>query len=113
MRLYVSSKGQWFGTQSDAQRGAPRDWKEVEVPTSKQDLINYLSAHKVGATSVQEAAPQAAPTPAPEFTSELLAPQAHPWVSWALDTLIRGDKSEAKEMLKKGLKIQREIEVAS
>ena len=109
MRLYVSSKGEWFGTQRDAQRGAPRDWRAVEVPTSKTDLINYLSANKVGST----AAPEAAPTPAPEFTSELLAPQAHTWVSWALDTLIRGDKSEAKEMLKKGLKIQREIEVAS
>jgi len=102
MRLYVSSKGEWFGTQRDAQRSAPRDWREVEVPTSKNDLINYLSANKVGST----AAPEAAPAPAPEFTSELLTNDAYSWVKWALDKLVTGDRSGAKEMLNLGLKEQ-------
>ena len=49
MRLYQDSKGHWYGTQADARRAAPRDWREVDVPTSKQDLINWLSVHEVGA----------------------------------------------------------------
>ena len=108
MRLYVSSKGEWFGTQKDAQRNAPRDWTEVEVPTSKQELIKYLSENRVGASAPTASAPVIKEVP--EFTSELLAPDAASWVSWSLDTLIRGDRNEAKEMLKKGLRIQRERE---
>ena len=104
MRLYQNSKGQWFGTQADARRNSPRDWREVEVPTSKQDLLNWLNENKVG--GIQQNAPE--PHPAPEPKSELLSPHAASWVAWALDTLKRGNKKDAEEMLVKGLKIQRE-----
>lgn len=115
MRLYVSSKGEWFGTQRDAQRGAPRDWTEVDVPTSKQDLINWLCANKVGGGCNKPedsvvVAPYDPDAPAglyePEVTSELLTTDAYSWVRWALDKLVSGDKSGAKEMLKLGLKEQ-------
>ena len=47
MRLYKSSKGQWVGTQRDAQRYFPRDWEETEVPVSKEYLIRILHAIKI------------------------------------------------------------------
>ncbi len=106
MRLYQSSTGQWFGTQRDAQRGAPRDWREVEVPTSKQDLINWLSADK-SCSSTQDTVEQSPISEEPR--PELLSKHAASWVAWALDNLERGDTTSAKEMLKKGLIIQREV----
>ena len=42
MRLYKNTDGKWFGTQADANRGRSK-WKEVEVPTIKADLINFLN----------------------------------------------------------------------
>ena len=47
--------------------------------------------------------PEEAPVP------ELLSKEAASWVAWALDNITRGDTKSAKEMLIKGLKIQREI----
>tara|TARA_R100000900_G_C3214697_1_gene139396 strand:+ start:45 stop:368 length:324 start_codon:yes stop_codon:yes gene_type:complete len=105
MRLYQNSKGQWFGTQADARRNSPRDWREVEVPTSKQDLLDWLNLHNFAPKSAG-IAPE--PHPEPEPKSELLSPHAASWVSWAYETLRRGDKKEAEEMLIKGLKIQKE-----
>lgn len=107
MRLYQDSKGHWYGTQADARRAAPRDWREVDVPTSKQDLINWLSVHEVGAKAKGLNPVPHEPKTAPEPKPELLAPQAASWVAWALDTLHYGSKSEAIEMLRKGLKIQK------
>lgn len=107
MRLYKSSNGQWFGTQRDAQRGAPRDWTEVEVPTSKQDLINWLCANKVGSAGPQVTAPEVTTTIEPEATSELLTSDTYGWARWALDKLVSGQKSEAEEMLKLILKEQK------
>ena len=104
MRLYQNSKGEWFGTQADARRNSPRNWTEVDVPTSKQDLLNWLNENKVG--GIQQSASE--PHPAPEPKSELLSPHAASWVAWALDKLKRGNKKDAEEMLAKGLKIQRE-----
>lgn len=101
MRLYQDSKGHWYGTQADARRGAPRDWREVDVPTSKQELLDWLNSN----TRAAQPAPQ--PKAAAEPRPELLAPQAASWVAWALETLNRGHKSEAVEMLRKGLKIQK------
>ena len=43
MILYKSSKGQWVGTQRDAQRYFPRDWEQVDVPVSKVYLIEFLN----------------------------------------------------------------------
>jgi hypothetical protein len=105
MRLYQNSKGQWFGTQADARRNSPRDWREVEVPTSKQDLLDWLNLHNFAPKSAG-IAPE--PRTAPEPKSELLSPHAASWVAWSLDNLKRGNKKDAEEMLAKGLKIQRE-----
>jgi|TARA_B100000085_G_scaffold147216_1_gene133977 hypothetical protein len=106
MRLYKSSNGQWFGTQRDAQRGAPRDWTEVDVPTSKQDLINWLCANKVGG-GYNKPEDSVAGQYEPEATSELLTSDTYSWARWALDKLVSGQKSEAEEMLKLILKEQK------
>tara|TARA_B100000214_G_scaffold314349_1_gene247248 strand:- start:738 stop:1118 length:381 start_codon:yes stop_codon:yes gene_type:complete len=123
MRLYNSSYGQWFGTQRDAQRGAPRDWTEVDVPTSKQDLINWLNANKVGSMADDNltrdpdgniVAPYDPDAPVGLYEPELpssddvkLVKSAESWVRWSLDKLIMGEKDEAIEMLKLGLKAQK------
>jgi len=122
MRLYKSSNGQWFGTQRDAQRGAPRDWTEVDVPTSKQDLINWLNANQVGGGYDKPVdIPDFVDVDVPENVSpypdhldddledEKLIKSAASWVAWALDNLERGDTTTAKEMLKLGLKAQKGV----
>ena len=40
---------------------------------------------------------------------ELIDPQAYSWVSWAYETLARGDKAEAIKMLEQGLSKQKEL----
>lgn len=99
MRLYVNSKGEWFGTKLDARRLSPRDWREVDVPTSKPKLRQWLEIHKVGA--VEKAVEQPAPTVDSGSLEEF--PKALSWVKWAYETLKRGDKREAQEMLRNGL----------
>ena len=101
MILYRSSKGQWVGTQRDAQRYFPRDWEQVEVPVSKVQLIEFLNVHKVGATQAEQQHPVVV-TPDPE----MIDPEACSWVRWAYETLRRGDKKEAEAMLLRGLDIQ-------
>jgi len=101
MRLYQNSKGQWFGTQADARSNSPRDWREVEVPTSKQELLDWLNLHNFAPKSAG-----LAPEPDIEAKPELLSRNATSWVAWALDKLQHNDKSEAEAMLKKGLTIQ-------
>ena len=64
MILYRSSKGQWVGTQRDAQRYFPKDWEQVDVPVSKEYLIEFLNVHKVGAYS--ESPPQQPVMTAPD-----------------------------------------------
>jgi hypothetical protein len=105
MILYRSSKGQWVGTQRDAQRYFPKDWKQVDVPVSKVYLIEFLNENKVGATQTEQQQPVVvAPDP------EQIDPEAYGWVSWAYETLKRGDKHEALKMLERGLSKQREIQ---
>jgi len=48
MRLYTNRKGGWAGTQADARKAWGKDWIEHEVPTSKQELINFLNTNAVG-----------------------------------------------------------------
>tara|TARA_R100000988_G_scaffold64575_1_gene32454 strand:+ start:125 stop:445 length:321 start_codon:yes stop_codon:yes gene_type:complete len=104
MILYKSSKGQWVGTQRDAQRYFPKDWKQVDVPVSKVQLIEFLNENKVGATQTEQQQPvMTAPDP------ELIDPQAYSWVAWAYETLARGDKAEAIKMLEQGLSKQKEL----
>ena len=121
MRLYTNKDGQWFGTQADARKGAPRNWVEVDVPTSKQDLINWLNANQVGGgydkpVDSVVVAPYDPDAPAGPYEPELkssddvkLIKSAASWVAWALDNLERGDTKSAKEMLKKGLKAQKGV----
>ena len=104
MILYRSSKGQWVGTQRDAQRYFPKDWKQVDVPVSKVYLIEFLNENKVGATQTEQQQPVVvAPDP------EQIDPEAYGWVSWAYETLKRGDKHEALKMLERGLSKQKEL----
>ena len=107
MILYRSSKGQWVGTQRDAQRYFPKDWEQVDVPVSKEYLIEFLNVHKVGATKTEQQQQQQTVMTAPD--PELIDPQAYSWVSWAYETLARGDKAEAIKMLEKGLSKQKEL----
>ena len=103
MKLYTNDKGQWAGTQADANKQLGRGcWHKVEVPVDKVWLIAFLNGRKVGAVEVQ-------PEPSVEPTSELLSPQAASWVAWSLDTLKRGDTREAEAMLVKGLTIQKSL----
>jgi hypothetical protein len=102
MRLYKSSNGQWCGTQREAQKNFPRDWQETEVPTSKAELIAFLNGHNVGAKAATTKV-AAAQLSNEGVTLEALDPKAYNWVSWAYETLKRGDKKEAEEMLLNGL----------
>ena len=107
MILYRSSKGQWVGTQRDAQRYFPKDWEQVDVPVSKEYLIEFLNVHKVGATQTEQQQQQPVmATPDPE----LIDPQAYSLVSWAYETLARGDRAEAIKMLEQGLSKQKELQ---
>ena len=106
MILYKSSKGQWVGTQRDAQRYFPKDWKQVDVPVSKVYLIEFLNENKVGATQTEKQHPYGKPI-APD--PEQIDPEAYGWVSWAYETLKRGDKHEAIKMLERGLEKQKEL----
>jgi len=104
MRLYKSNSGQWFGTQADARRNSPRQWVEVDVPTSKQDLLNWLNDNKVGGIS-QQTITEPAFEPRGDYGQ--LNKKSKSWVSWALGKLIMGEKDEAIEMLKLGLAEQK------
>lgn len=108
MRLYKSSKGEWVGTQRDAQRNFPRDWREIEVPTSKAELINWLNKYEVGAF-VERAVGQTPPIVTAAPHPDQLNPEVYSWVKWAYETLKRGDKSEAEKMLYRGLCVQKEL----
>ena len=46
MKLYTDNKGRWAGTQADAkQLGA---FEQIEVPTDKPNLLEFLNKHSVG-----------------------------------------------------------------
>ncbi len=49
MRLYVTNRGRWAGTQADAKTIAATDgaWKHVEVPTDKAALLAFLNENGV------------------------------------------------------------------
>jgi len=47
MRLYTNKLGQWYGTQSDAKKSG-FDWVEVDVPTVKQELLEFLNTNEAG-----------------------------------------------------------------
>ena len=45
MRLYYDQKGGWAGTQSDAKKAFGKDWWEIDVPTSKAEMLEFLNLH--------------------------------------------------------------------
>ena len=47
MRLYTDTSGNWYGTQADAKRGG-NEWKEVDVPTRKEELLVWLNLTGAG-----------------------------------------------------------------
>mgnify|MGYP005993267409 FL=1 len=101
MILYKSSKGQWVGTQRDAQRYFPKDWDQIDVPVSKVQLIEFLNVYKVGDMNSPVMK---------ELDPEQIDPEAYSWVLWAYETLKRGDKQEALKMLERGLSKQKELQ---
>ena len=53
MRLYTNNEGGWAGTQSDAKQfGA---FEQVEVPTDKPTLLEFLNEYQVGAADAVSA----------------------------------------------------------
>lgn len=46
MRLYTDHKGNWAGTQADAKQFG--EYEQVEVPTDKPTLLEFLNEHRVG-----------------------------------------------------------------
>ena len=65
-------------------------------------------AFKLNGSKQQEQPAQAPPIALEDNPGNLeqLDPRARNWVAWALDKIKHGDRSEAIEMLKLGLKIQ-------
>jgi hypothetical protein len=53
MKLYTDNKGSWTGTQSDAKQLG--EYEQVEVPTDKPTLLEFLNEYQVGAADVVSA----------------------------------------------------------
>jgi predicted trehalose synthase len=53
MKLYTDNKGSWAGTQSDAKQFG--EYEQVEVPTDKPTLLEFLNEYQVGAADVVSA----------------------------------------------------------
>jgi hypothetical protein len=49
MRLYTNNEGGWAGTQADAKVWGK--FEQVEVPTDKATLLEFLNTHAVGAVA--------------------------------------------------------------
>lgn len=47
MKLYTDHKGNWAGTQAHAKQFG--EYEQVEVPTDKPNLLEFLNKHSVGA----------------------------------------------------------------
>jgi len=103
MRLYVNAKGEWVGTQAEAKKIAAI---QIEVPTDKQGLMHFLNKESV-LRNVQTYGDRGATEPPAQPSPSKLDPKARSYFSWALETLQRGNKSDAEEMLIKGLKLQK------
>lgn len=58
MRLYTNNEGSWAGTQADAKVWGK--FEQVEVPTDKATLLEFLNTHAVGGVATSR--PLADPT---------------------------------------------------
>ena len=52
MRLYTNNEGGWAGTQADAKVWGK--FEQVEVPTDKATLLEFLNTHAVGAVATSK-----------------------------------------------------------
>ena len=91
----------------------PKAIKAIELPEQmirelELAIDSLAKAFKIDqrAQNLTAAEPISAPDPEIE-DPDLLKPLAKSWVAWSLDNLQRGNRSEAIEMLKIGLKHQR------
>ena len=48
MKLYTDNQGRWAGTQADAKKFG--EFEQVEVPTDKPTLLEFINDHKVCTT---------------------------------------------------------------
>lgn len=53
MRLYTDNQGNWAGTQADAKKFGK--FEQVEVPTDKPTLLEFLNEYQVGEADVVSA----------------------------------------------------------
>lgn len=78
MRLYKTTIGQWAGTQADARTFKAThgvDFEQVEVPTDKPGLLDFLNRHAVGSILLGPATDDATPT-APSLAVEPMTEDA-------------------------------------
>lgn len=72
MKLYVNSRGEWVGTQAEAKK---INAVQVDVPVSKQELLEFLNREQVCRSIATHGSPQTQ-TAAPVYQSKLLKPHA-------------------------------------
>lgn len=53
MRLYTNDRGSWVGTQAEAKERFGKEWSEVNVPTDKAALLEFLNFHEVASMVIQ------------------------------------------------------------
>ena len=51
MKLYTNNNGEWAGTQAEAKKNWGKAASTAEVPTIKQELIDFLNENNVGSSS--------------------------------------------------------------
>ena len=79
MRLYTDTSGNWYGTQADAKRGG-NEWKEVDVPTRKEELLVWLNLTGAGCALWEQEGGSGStgtrkdPEPSPDITKAINTP---------------------------------------
>jgi hypothetical protein len=82
MRLYVNSRGEWVGTQAEAKKIAA---VQVDVPVSKQELLDFLNREQVCRSIATHGAPELPSTAHPVHKEPLpvsmkpASQKAHAW----------------------------------
>lgn len=81
MKLYlIPSTGEWLGTQADAKAAAREvgcDFDQLEVPTDKTGLLEFLNRHQVGQLEdLPDRGGFAAPVPAKQDPTDWITADA-------------------------------------
>ena len=90
MRLYTNNEGSWAGTQADAKVWG--EFEQVEVPTDKATLLEFLNTHAVGGLEMFVASAQHLADP----TTHKTHPQscsANPNIYDVRDAVLNCDRS--------------------